>query len=66
MNSIYNRRLISEAVRLREMSPRSEWTKILENKENKKTIEESFKRIDEYTKDFHVGDSCVPHRLKRT
>jgi len=32
-------------------------TKILDNKEDKKTIEESFKRIDEYTKDFHVRRS---------
>jgi len=39
------------------------WTKTLENAEDKKTIEGSFKRIDEYTKDFHVRDLCVPHRV---
>jgi len=38
--------------------------KILDNEEDKKTIEESFKRIDEYTKDFHVRDSFVPHLVK--
>jgi len=32
-------------------------TKILDNAEDKKTIEESFKRIEEYTKDFQVHDS---------
>ena len=30
------------------------WEKIIENEEDAKKIEESFKRIDEYTKDFQV------------
>jgi hypothetical protein len=30
------------------------WEKIIENEEDAKKIEGSFKRIDEYTKDFEV------------
>ena len=44
------------------MSSRWMLTKVLDNKEDKKAIEASFERIDEYTKDFHVRDSCVPPR----
>jgi len=61
MNSIYTRKRIDEALRLQGMSSRWMLTKILDNEEDKKTIEESFKRIDEYTKDFQV---CDPHRVK--
>ena len=30
------------------------WEKIIENEEDAKKIEESFKRLDEYTKNFQV------------
>jgi len=65
-NSMYPRNLIHEALRLRTMSSRWTLEKILDNEEDKKTIGESFKRIDEYTKDFYVRHSCVPHLVKRT
>jgi len=61
---IYTRNLIEEALELQGISSRYVLTKILDNEEDKKTIEESFKRIDEYTKDFHVRRSCVPHFVK--
>ena len=64
MYSIDTRQLVAEAVRLHEMSSRRMLTKILENEEDRKTIEESFKRIDEYTKDFHVRDSWIPRPVK--
>ena len=63
-NSIHTRKLVAEAVQLHKISSRSKLTKILENEEDKKTIEASFKRIDEYTKDFHVRESCVLHYVK--
>jgi hypothetical protein len=45
---------------LKAMSSRVTWKEILENEEDKKKIEESFKRIDECTKDFQVRESCIP------
>ena len=36
------------------MLKRGTWKKILESEEDKKKIEETFKRIDEHTKNFHV------------
>jgi len=60
----YTRNLIDEALRLQGISSRWMLTKILENEEDKNTIEESFKHIDEYTKDFHVRDSCIPDLVK--
>ena len=64
INSIYTRKLIDEVIILKNMSSRWILTKILDNKEDKKKIEESFKRIDEHTKDFHVRDSCRTHHVK--
>ena len=52
--------VVAEAVVLKNMSARSTWIEVLENQENKKIIDQSFKRIDEYTKDFHVRVSCPP------
>ncbi|KAF8694677.1 hypothetical protein AX14_001956 [Amanita brunnescens Koide BX004] len=39
---------------LKGMSSSPIWEKIIENEEDAKKIEESFKRIDEYTKDFQL------------
>jgi hypothetical protein len=39
---------------LKGMSSSPIWEKIIENEEDAKKIEESFKRMDEYTKDFQV------------
>ena len=39
---------------LKGMSPSPIWEKILENVEDAKKIEESFKRMDEHTKNFQV------------
>jgi len=36
------------------MSSSNIWEKILENEEDAKKIEESFKRMDEHTKNFQV------------
>ena len=55
--SIYARNLITEARLLHGLLSRWTLTKILENEEDKKTIKESFKWVDEYTKDFQVRDS---------
>jgi hypothetical protein len=41
---------------LKAMSSRATWKEILENEEDKMKIEESFKRIDECTKDFQVRE----------
>ena len=46
--------LIDKVLELSKMLKRATWKKILENEEDKKKIEETFKRIDEYTKNFHV------------
>ena len=55
--SIYTRNIIEEIQLLHGMSSRWISTKILENTEDKKTIKDSFKRIDEYTEDFQMCDS---------
>jgi hypothetical protein len=39
---------------LKEMSSSNIWEKILENEEDANKIEESFKRMDEHTKNFQV------------
>ena len=39
---------------LKGMSSSRLWEKIIENEEDSKKIEGSFKRMDEYTKDFQV------------
>jgi hypothetical protein len=36
------------------MLKRATWKKILESEEDKKKIAETFERIDEHTKNFHV------------
>ena len=46
--------LIDNVLELSKMLKRATWKKILENEEDKKKIEETFKRIDEHTKNFHV------------
>ena len=48
------RKLINEAVKLKELSMSRIWEKIIENEEDAKKIEASLKCIDEYTKDFQV------------
>jgi hypothetical protein len=58
-NLISRRKLVAEAIKLKEMSARSTFTRILESEGDKKTIKESFQRIDEFTKDFHVRDLIV-------
>ena len=45
------------------MSARSTFIRILESEEDKKTIKESFQRIDEFTKDFHVRELLVYHGM---
>ena len=47
--------LIDYVVELSKMSKRATWKKILENEEDKKKITDTFKRIDEHTKNFHVS-----------
>ena len=47
-------KLVGEAVMLKGMSSSRLWEKIIENEEDSKKIEGSFKRMDEYTKDFQV------------
>ena len=51
---IHFRKLINEAVKLKELSLSRIWEKIIENEEDAKKIEASLKCIDEYTKDFQV------------
>ena len=51
---IFCRILIDNVLELIKMSKRATWKKILESEEDKKKIAETFKRIDEHTKNFHV------------
>jgi hypothetical protein len=46
--------LIDNVLELSQMSKTASWKKILENEEDKKKIAETFERIDEHTKNFHV------------
>ena len=48
------RMLIDSVLELSKMSKRAPWKKILESEEDKKTIAEILKKIDEHTKNFHV------------
>ena len=47
------RMLIDNVLELGKLK-RATWKKILESEEDKKKIAETFKRIDEHTKNFHV------------
>ena len=51
---ISGRKLAAEAGKLEKMRFEPVWSKILENQENKKTIQGIFKRIDAYAADFQV------------
>jgi hypothetical protein len=46
--------LIYNVLELSKMSKRATWKEILESEEDKKKIAETFERIDERTKNFHV------------
>ena len=46
--------LIDNVLELSKMLKRATWKKILDSEEDKKKIEDTFKRIDEHTKNFHV------------
>ena len=46
--------LFDNVLELSKMRKRATWKKILESEEDKKTIAEIFKQIDEHTKNFHV------------
>ena len=48
------RMLLDNVLELSKMSKRATWKKILQSEEDKKKIAETFKRIDEHTKNFHV------------
>ena len=54
--------LIDNVIQLSKMSKRATWKKILESEEDKKKIAETFKLIDEQTKNFHV---CSPTYLNQ-
>jgi hypothetical protein len=47
--------LIHNVLELSKMSKRATWKKVLESEEDKKKIAETFERIDEHTKNFHVS-----------
>ena len=51
---IFCRILIDNVLELNNLVKRATWKKILENEEDKQKIAETFKRIDEHTKNFHV------------
>jgi hypothetical protein len=46
--------LIDNVLELSKMSKRVTWKKVLESEEDKKKIADTFKQIDEHTKNFHV------------
>ena len=48
------RMLIENVLELSKMSKRATWKKILDSEEDKKKITDTFMRIDEHTKNFHV------------
>ena len=52
--------LIDNVLELSKMSRRATWKKLLENEEDKKKIADTFKQIDEQTKNFHVrSHTCL-------
>ena len=61
---ILGRILIDNVLELSEMSKRATWKKILETEEDKKKIAETFKQIDEHTKNFHVRSPTYINRLR--
>jgi hypothetical protein len=54
---ILYRILIDNILELSNMSKRATWKNILESDEDKMKIKETFERIDEHTKNFHVRPS---------
>jgi hypothetical protein len=46
--------MINEAVMLQTMALSKVWVKILESQEDARKVQDSFKRIDEHTKNFQV------------
>jgi hypothetical protein len=52
---ILYRILIDNVLELSKMSKRATWKKVLESEEDKKKIAETFERINEHTKNFHVS-----------
>ena len=59
---ILYRILNDNVLELSKMSERATWKKILESEEDKKTIAEIFKKIDELTKNFHVRSPTYINR----
>ena len=47
-------KLVTELVKLNEMSKQAMWKQVLDNQETKSKIEGTFKQIDEHVKDFQV------------
>ena len=58
--------LIDKVLELNKMLERATWKRILENEEDKTKIEETFKHIDEHTKNFHVRLSSYLHQSTKT
>ena len=56
--------LIDNVLELSKMSKRATWKRILESEEDKKKIAETFKRIDEHTKNFYVRLPSYPNQPK--
>ena len=54
---VSGRKLAAEAGILEKMRFEPVWSKILENQQNKKTIQGIFNRIDAYAADFQERDS---------
>ena len=51
---IFCRILIENVLKLSKMSERATWKKLLESEEDKKKIADTFRLIDEHTKNFYV------------
>ena len=61
---ILYRILIENVLELSKMSERATWKKILESEEDKKKIAETFKLIDEHTKNFYVRSPSYLNQLR--
>jgi len=57
---ISGRILIDQVLEFSRMSEMATWKRILENEEHKIKIQETFKQIDEHTKNFHVRFLHIP------